>query len=96
MDAALSTDAIGYAAALATLMTFAQRRMVPMRLFAVGANLLFISYSLLGAFYPVAILHLILLPLNVLRLAEHLRLFTARLARSGAQEPLVAAFRRNG
>ena len=75
MDAMLSIDAIGYSAGFATLITFAQRRIVPMRLFAVGANLLFISYGILGSFYPVALLHLILLPLNVFRLAEHLHMF---------------------
>lgn len=94
MDAMLSIDAIGYSAGFATLITFAQRRIVPMRLFAVGANVLFISYGILGSFYPVALLHLILLPLNVFRLAEHLHMFSANAARWRVREPLVTAFRK--
>ena len=63
-------DAVGFGAALMTLATFAQKRMVPMRSTALAANVLFISYGALGAFYPVPVLHLILLPLNVMRILE--------------------------
>lgn len=72
-------NAIGYAAAAATLMTFAQRRMLPMRLSAIAANLLFMTYGLLGAFYPVFLLHLVLLPLNLLRLHQERSISAASL-----------------
>jgi hypothetical protein len=65
-------NAIGFAAGALTVMTFAQKRMVPMRLSAVGANLLFISYGLAGGFYPILVLHLLLLPINLWRLAAPL------------------------
>jgi hypothetical protein len=41
-----------------------------MRLTAVIANLCFIVYGWLGPFYPVLILHTILLPVNSIRLRE--------------------------
>ena len=71
-QAAWFVDAIGAAAAASTLATFAQRRMLPMRLSAITANLFFIAYGALGSFYPVLILHLVLLPLNAGRLIEQL------------------------
>lgn len=60
-------DAIGFAAALLTLVAFAQRSMRPMRLAALAANLAFILYGGLGGHWPVLALHLVLLPLNVVR-----------------------------
>jgi hypothetical protein len=41
-----------------------------MRVTAIAANLLFIGYGTLGSFYPVALLHFVLLPLSAARLAE--------------------------
>lgn len=60
-------DALGFAASFLTLVAFAQHRMFPMRAAAIGANLFFLGYGLLGGFYPVLVLHLVLLPLNLLR-----------------------------
>ncbi len=61
-------DVAGYLAAGATLVAFAQRDMLPMRISALTANGFFVAYGLLGGFYPVLVLHLILLPLNAKRL----------------------------
>ena len=63
-------DGLGFAASGATLCAFAQRRIKPMRMSAVVANLFFIAYGAAGSYYPVLVLHLILLPLNVVRLIE--------------------------
>jgi hypothetical protein len=63
-------DLCGFAAAAMTLATFAQRAMVRMRVTAVFANVFFILYGWLGPFYPVLILHMILLPVNSIRLRE--------------------------
>ncbi len=65
-------DLIGFAAAAATLATFAQTNMLPMRVAAIAANLLFITYGAVGPLYPVLVLHLVLLPLNAKRLMEQL------------------------
>jgi hypothetical protein len=64
------TDVLGSAASAATLLTFAQKRMWPMRISAIAANLFFIGYGALGLLYPVLFLHLVLLPLNVARLIQ--------------------------
>jgi hypothetical protein len=73
-----TADALGSAACVATLLTFAQKRMWPMRISAIAANLFFIGYGALGLLYPVLFLHLILLPLNVARLIELARSDRAR------------------
>ena len=66
-------DLCGFVAAAMTLMTFAQRTMLPMRVTALLANVFFILYGWLGPFYPVLILHIILLPVNMIRLREAAR-----------------------
>jgi hypothetical protein len=63
-------DGLGFLASGATLCAFAQKRMLPMRLSAIAANVFFIGYGALGPFYPVLMLHVILLPLNIKRLTE--------------------------
>ena len=63
-------DLCGFAAAAMTLATFAQRAMLRMRITALFANVCFIVYGWLGPFYPVLILHMILLPVNTVRLRE--------------------------
>ena len=63
-------DVCGFAAAIATLAAFAQRSMLPMRISAILANLLFIIYGCLGPVYPVLVRHAVLLPLNVFRLSD--------------------------
>jgi hypothetical protein len=66
-------EILGYCAAALTLLTFAQSRMLPMRIFASAANVLFIGYGVLGGLYPVAVLHVLLLPINLKRLIDLLR-----------------------
>jgi hypothetical protein len=63
-------DLCGFVAATMTLATFAQRAMLRMRVTALFANVFFIVYGWLGLFYPVLILHMILLPVNTVRLRE--------------------------
>ncbi len=61
-------DVVGYAASGLTLATFAQRSMLPMRILALGANVCFIGYGAMGVYLPVLILHLVLFPINLVRL----------------------------
>jgi hypothetical protein len=61
-------DVFGYAASALTLATFAQRAMLPMRILALAANICFIRYGAMGVYLPVLSLHLVLLPINVVRL----------------------------
>ena len=61
-------DALGWAACLMTLVTFIQVRMLPLRIAAICANVLFISYAALGHYTPILTLHASLLPVNCHRL----------------------------
>ena len=64
----------GYLAAALVFLTFYMKTMVPLRVIGIFSNCAFIIYGYLGGLYPVLILHLILLPLNSLRLREMLQL----------------------
>ena len=63
-------DLLRYAASLAVLATFCTSRMVPLRLVAIGSNVLFGLFGALAYVYPVLFLHTILLPINVFRLLQ--------------------------
>ena len=66
-------DLLGWIAALLTVVTFAQRSMIPLRVTAILANVFFIAYGAIGHFMPVLTLHVVLLPVNSTQLAAHLR-----------------------
>jgi hypothetical protein len=81
-------DSLGFVAGMMTLVTFAQRRMLPMRLAALSANAAFIAYGALGGIYPVLTLHLLLLPINTTRCVTELTRLRARSAPE--QKPISA------
>ena len=78
---------LGYAASAAVLATFLMRSMVPLRLTAILSNVLFLAYGWAADVTPVLLLHLILFPINVIRLAA--------LRDPPAAEPCAAAAKRN-
>ena len=68
-------------AALLVFASFFMKTMIPLRVVAIGSNVAFISYALLGLHYgvfgrvyPILVLHSCLLPLNVVRLSQVRRL----------------------
>lgn len=67
-------ELLGYAAAACVFVTFYMKTMVPLRVAGIVSNFLFIAYGYDLNAYPVLILHLVLLPLNILRLRQMLRL----------------------
>jgi hypothetical protein len=67
-------ELLGYAAAASVLATFCMRTMLPLRVMALVSNVLFALYGYFGGLYPVMILHLILFPVNLVRLIEIQRL----------------------
>jgi hypothetical protein len=78
-------DLVGFAASGMVLATFCMTQMLPLRLFAIMSNILFGAYAYLDHLYPVLLLHLLLLPVNCVRLREsltktrlHARPFSAR------------------
>ena len=64
------TDALGYAASFLVLLTFSMKTMVPLRVVGILSNVFFISYGYMMHAYPILILHIILLPLNIFRLQQ--------------------------
>lgn len=78
-----ATELLGYAAAALVLASFCMRGMVALRLTAIAGNLAFIAYGVSAGLDPVLLLHLLLLPLNALRLRQ------AHLSRLRAQAPTL-------
>ena len=62
------TDLIGYLASSLVLAAFCMRNMVALRGLAMASNLAFIFYGAMAELGPVLVLHLLLLPINALRL----------------------------
>lgn len=68
----LPVEMLGYAAVIVNVGVYLMRTMVPLRIFAVITNCMFIGYAFLTGGYPTLLLNCILLPLNGYRLAEML------------------------
>lgn len=67
-------DLLGYTASAAVLLTFCMSTMIPLRILALGSNLLFMAYGFVDSLYPVFFLHALLFPVNALRLVQLQRL----------------------
>jgi hypothetical protein len=67
-------DGLGYVASGLVFATFCMRTMIPLRLIAMTSNLAFIGYGFAGHIYPVLFLHVILLPMNIWRFVEMIKL----------------------
>ena len=65
---------IGYLACALVFATFYMTAMLPLRLTAIASNVAFIAYGYLGGMTPILLLHMSLLPLNVWRLCDTMRL----------------------
>ena len=61
-------------AVLANIAGYLMKTMIPLRLIAIVTNFLFIAYSILATVYPTLVLHIILLPINVVRFVQMKRL----------------------
>lgn len=72
--AELLTHVTGWLAAGFSLVAFTMRTMVPLRMAAILSNLFFIVWAALAGLIPPLVLHLVLLPFNIVRLAEILRM----------------------
>lgn len=84
----LGSETVGYLASGLVLATFTTKRMRPLRTIAILSNIAFIGYGVLDSIVPVLALHLILLPLNIVRLAQ-LRLETARQRPTAGEAPVL-------
>jgi hypothetical protein len=61
-------ETVGFCASLAVLASFCMTTVLPLRLFALTSNVLFIWYGLIGHVHPVLWLHVVLLPINLVKL----------------------------
>jgi hypothetical protein len=66
----MTTEITGYIASALVLLTFMAKDMRLLRIGAILSNVAFIAYGILGWLPPIFFLHLILLPLNIVRLNE--------------------------
>lgn len=74
------SEVAGFIASALVLVAFAMRDIRLLRAIAICSNIAFIVYAGLNWLLPVLALHLLLLPLNIIRLRE-----TARPANSSAE-----------
>jgi hypothetical protein len=90
-------DVTGYAAALAVLVAFCMTGLIPLRVLAIVSNILFAAYGILAHLYPVFLLHIVLLPINLGKLASLLQGERGALVRSagaaGTYLPLLPRVR---
>lgn len=63
-------EIVGYLGSLFSIATYAMRTMVALRILAICSNLFSAAYGFMMDIYPMLILHVIVLPLNVWRLHE--------------------------
>ena len=69
-----ATELLGYLASLLVLATFCMHSMVSLRVLAIASNLAFIGYAAQAGIHPVLLLlHALLLPMNLWRLAQAAR-----------------------
>ena len=69
-DAYMNKDVCGYLASMLVFMTFLMQSMPKLRITAVCSNMMFIYYGIMTGLHPILVLHCVLLPLNVYRLAQ--------------------------
>jgi CRP/FNR family transcriptional regulator, cyclic AMP receptor protein len=67
-------EGIGYSAAGLGVVMLAMPTMIPLRLTGIANNLASIVFALLSGVYPMAVQHIVLLPLNIYRLLQMLTL----------------------
>jgi CRP/FNR family cyclic AMP-dependent transcriptional regulator len=67
-------EVASYVASLLVFIAFFMKAILPLRIVAIASNLAFIVYALGAGLVPAFVLHTCLLPLNALRIVQHLRL----------------------
>lgn len=75
-------EVIGWFAAGLCILVFAGSNALQSRVIAICANLMFILYGVLLSLFPVVVLHLILLPINIYKIRKLI------IAGSAANNPL--------
>ncbi|MCI5145167.1 MAG: cyclic nucleotide-binding domain-containing protein [Candidatus Electrothrix sp. AR3] len=77
-------QAFGFLAACLMFSTFYMKNMIPLRIIGIASNMTFIVYTFNAEIWPVFVLHIALLPMNIVRLIQMLELVKkVRLASEG-------------
>lgn len=63
-------ELVGYAGTAFTITAYAMKSSIWLRLAGIASSLAFLTYGALIASYPVMVMELIILPLNIVRLVE--------------------------
>jgi len=86
---------MAWIASILVFLAFFMKTMIPLRAVAIASNVAFISYALLGVYYgifekvfPIFVLHVALLPLNILRLFQIKQLIN-KIRKASAHEDSV-------
>ena len=82
IDTSWQKDAFGYLASVPVLCTFSVRSIRLLRCLAIASNVSFIVYASITGLVPILILHSLLLPMNIYRLAQ-----IARVPNAGVTPP---------
>lgn len=80
---------LGYLASALVFAAFYMRTMLPLRSIAIASNVTFLVYGLALGLWPVAVLHLLLLPLNIIRLLQARRLLADLAAARDSDEVAI-------
>jgi CRP/FNR family transcriptional regulator, cyclic AMP receptor protein len=86
---------VAWIASLLVFLAFFMKTMIPLRMVAIISNVAFIIYALLGLYYgifekvfPIFVLHLSLLPINIIRLYQ-IKQLIKKIGEASANEPSV-------
>jgi CRP/FNR family cyclic AMP-dependent transcriptional regulator len=79
-------DAALYLASVLVFVAFFMKAIVPLRVVAIGSNIAFIGYAIGTWNIPILVLHIALLPLNITRTVQHLKL--ARAVRRAVEDDI--------
>jgi hypothetical protein len=83
-------DFLGISAALTVLGSFCMTTIVALRTLALLSNILFVCYGLCAHIYPVLGLHLVLLPVNLIKLYQMKHALAYKSSDRGAPRQLVS------
>ncbi|MDH3647777.1 MAG: cyclic nucleotide-binding domain-containing protein [Gammaproteobacteria bacterium] len=92
-------DAIGFLGAAATVWAMGSRTIIPLRIGVIVGNVGFLAFGVLAMSYPTIVAHAILLPLNVWRTIQLVRLIEEikrGSSKDNALEPLISFMRLEG
>ncbi len=82
----------GYVGAAFVVLSFVMKTMIPLRVMTILSNVCFIAYSYMEGQYPTLFLHMILLPLNAVRIYQML-LLTRRVRAASQGEQTLGSLR---